>query len=81
MAHSTGRALTGFEPFGRDVEQIPWLCTARGGFSLLVSLEANPCFDNAYLDLLTAPRGEKEIWLTASALLKLGEHLLSQGLV
>ncbi|MCH2107947.1 MAG: hypothetical protein MK135_01350 [Polyangiaceae bacterium] len=81
LAQRTGRALTEFEHFGRDVEEQRWLCTARGGFSLLVGLEENPCFDNAYLDLLAAPRGEKEIWLTAAALQNLGDEMLEAGIV
>lgn len=81
IADKSGRFLTRFEPFGRDVEPNRYLCTARGGFSLLVGVEAQPCFDNAYLDLLSAPRGEKEIWLAASALKVLGEQLLSSGIV
>jgi hypothetical protein len=81
LADKTGRFLTRFEPFGRDVEPARYLCTARGGFSLLVGVEAQPCFDNAYLDLLSAPRGEKEIWLAASALKALGEQLLNNGIV
>ena len=81
LAERTGRFLTRFEPFGRGAEQSLSLCTARGGFSLLVGVESQPCFDNAYIDLLSAPRGEKEVWLTASALRNLGEQLLSSGIV
>ncbi len=81
LADKTGRFLTRFEPFGRDVEPTRYLCTARGGFSLLAGVESQPCFDNAYIDLLSAPRGEKEIWLAAAALRVLGEQLLSSGIV
>src|SRR5688500_590412 len=41
------RALTSFEPFGRDVERYAFTCTARGGFSLMISVESQPCFNNA----------------------------------
>jgi hypothetical protein len=81
LADKTGRFLTRFEPFGRDVKPTQYLCTARGGFSLLVNVESQPCFDNAYLDLLSAPRGEKEVWLAASSLKLLGEQLLDSGIV
>lgn len=80
-AIKTGRALTGLEAFGRDVEKQHFLCTARGGFSLLVGVEAQLCFDNAFIEPLCAPRGDKETWLTAAALGLIGEQLLQQGIV
>jgi hypothetical protein len=67
-AVASGRALSGMEHFGRGTERSLFLCTARGGFSLLVGVEPQPCFDNAYIEVLSAPRGEKEAWLTAVAL-------------
>lgn len=80
-AISTGRALTGLEEFGRDVEKVEMLCTARGGFSLLVGVEEQPCFDNAFLEALCAPRGDKETWLSASALCKICDELKGRGVV
>lgn len=80
-ASRAGRALTHFEPFGRDGVRSSYLCTARGGFSLLVGVECQPCFDNAFIDPLTAPRSEKETFLTATALAKVGEVLEKQGVV
>ncbi len=67
-AQVSGRALTGVEPFGRGVERTTRLCTARGGFSLLVFVEIQMCFDNAFLEALVAPRGDKETWLTSGGL-------------
>lgn len=80
-ADKTGRSLTGMETFGRDVQRDLYLCTARGGFSLLVGVEAQPCFDNAFIEALCAPRGDKETWLTAAALRKICAQLVSEGIV
>ncbi len=80
-ADKTGRTLTGMENFGRDVQKNLHLCTARGGFSLLVGVEAQPCFDNAFVEALCAPRGDKETWLTAAALDKICAQLVSEGIV
>jgi hypothetical protein len=80
-AARSGRALTAFEPFGRDVERISFACTARGGFSLMASVETQPCFNNAFLELLTGPRTEKEALLTASAIRCLCAELLQREIV
>ena len=55
-----GRALTTFEPFGRDVQRRYYACTGRGGFSLMMSVEIQACFDNALVELLSGPRTDKE---------------------
>ena len=80
-AIKSNRALTGLENFGRDVDKVEYLCTARGGFSLLVGVEAQPCFDNAFIEPLCAPRGDKETWLTSAALQQIGENLVEKGIV
>ena len=58
-----GRALTAFEPFGRDAERRYFVATARGGFELYASTESQACFGNAYLELLqrrgTRPRSSR----------------------
>lgn len=77
----TKRALTGFEPFGRDVERSYYACTARGGFSLMMSAESQPCFDNAFIELLSAPRTEKEAALTRVALGLLCDELFEKQIV
>ena len=74
-ATKAGRALTAFDPFSRDVEREYFACTARGGFSLLVSVEMQPCFNNAFIELLTGPRTEKESALTCSALSRVCDEL------
>jgi hypothetical protein len=80
-ALKSGRALTAFEPFGRDVERIAFACTARGGFSLMASAETQPCFNNAFIELLTGPRTPKEALLTAAAIRCLCDELLGRQIV
>lgn len=80
-ATRAGRALTGFERFGRDVERRYFACTARGGFSLAASAEIQPCFSNAFLELLTAPRTEKETQLATSAVQGICDALFEQEIV
>jgi hypothetical protein len=73
--------LTAFEPFGRDVERRYFVAAVRGGFELVVSTECQPCFGNAYLELLQSPRGEAEKVGTAAALRSLCDRLLSEETV
>lgn len=80
-ASRQGRALTSFEPFGRDVQRLYFACTARGGFSLMASVESQPCFNNAFIELLTGPRTEKETRLVMSAVRKLTDELFERGIV
>jgi len=78
----SGRALTAFEPFGRGVERTYFAATAaRAGFELLASVESQPCFGNAFVELLTSPRNEGERVGTAIALKLLCERLLADGTV
>jgi hypothetical protein len=81
-ATRSGRALTRFDSFGRrDVERAEYHITARGGWSLIASVERQPCFDNAFIELLTAPRNERDIALTNAALHQLTERLGKEGTV
>jgi hypothetical protein len=77
----SGRALTGFEAFGRDVERSYFTITARGGFELVASTEQQSCFGNAFLELLTGPRNDAERLATVSALRAICERLLADGIV
>jgi hypothetical protein len=77
----SGRALTGFEPFGRDVIRSTFQCTARGGLSLWASVETQACFNNAFLELLTAPKTDKELALTSAAVRLLCDELLRREVV
>jgi hypothetical protein len=80
-ALKNGRALTAFEPFGRDAERRYFVATARGGFELYASTESQACFGNAYLELLQGPRNEAEKLATAGALKAMCDRLLSEGVV
>jgi len=80
-ALKTGRAITAFEPFGRDVERRYFAITARGGFELIASTESQACFGNAFLELLTAPKNEAEKMATIASLKAMCEKLLAEGVV
>ncbi len=75
------RALTAFEPFGRDVERRYFQLSARGNFELVASTESQSCFGNTFLELLTGPTTEAERLATISALGTLCDKLLSEGVV
>jgi hypothetical protein len=77
----TGRALTAFEPFGRDATRRYFLLTGRGAFELVVSTESQSCFGNAFLELLTAPTNEAERLATMSAIRTVCDKLLAEGAV
>jgi hypothetical protein len=77
----SGRALTAFEPFGRDVERRYFQLTARGGFELVASTESQSCFGNTFLELLTAPTTEHERLATIASLRTICDKLLAEGVV
>jgi hypothetical protein len=77
----SGRALTAFEPFGRDVERRYFAATSRGGFELCASVESQGCFGNAFLELLQSPKSEAEKAGTTGALAAFCNKLLSDGVV
>jgi hypothetical protein len=80
-AMKAGRALTAFEPFGRDVERRFFQVTARGNFELVASTESQSCFGNAFLELLTGPKTEAERVATVSALTTICDTLMEEGVV
>jgi hypothetical protein len=80
-ALKSGRALTAFEPFGRDVERRYFMATARGGFELCASTESQACFGNAYLELLQSPRTNVEKLGTAAVLRSFCDKLQAEGVV
>jgi hypothetical protein len=77
----SGRALTGFEPFGRDVERRYFVATSRGGFELCASVESQTCFGNSFFEVLQSPRTEAERSATIAAVGAFCERLLSEGIV
>ena len=80
-AMRSGRALTGFEAFGRDIQRRFFVATARGGFDLHASIESQECFSNAFLEILQSPRTPAEKAGTAGALRAFGDKLVSEGVV
>lgn len=81
VAAAGQRAITRFEPFGRDVLRTHYVASTRGGVTLPMSVERQVCFDNAFLELLHGPRGEKEVLATRAAIRQLCTHLAGQGVV
>ena len=80
-AQRSGRALTGFEPFGRDVDRGAYLLTARGGFELYASWESQACFGNSFLEILAGPRDDHERLATTAAVRAACDHLAAAGIV
>jgi hypothetical protein len=84
-ALKAGRALTAFEPFGRDVERRYFSVTCRvpkaPPFEVVASTESQACFGNAFLELLTGPKTDAERLATTAALKALCERLLGEGVV
>jgi hypothetical protein len=77
-AASSGRSLTDLEPFSKDSERFHFACTGRGGFSLLISVEVQACYSNAFVELLSSPRTQREAQLGAAALGQVCTRLLGQ---
>jgi hypothetical protein len=80
-ALKSGRALTAFEPFGRDVERRYFLLSARGGFELVASTESQACFGNAFIELLQGPKNEAERVATVASLGALCDKLAEEDVV
>jgi hypothetical protein len=80
-ADKRGTLLTGFEPFGRDVAPRPaFALTARGGFTLLASWEAQPAFSNALFELHAAPETEAERVATIASVRVVEARLAAEGM-
>jgi hypothetical protein len=80
-AIKANRALTGFEPFGRDVERRYYTLSGRGGYELVLSTESQACFGNAFVEMLTPPRTDNERLAVISALRAMCEKMLAEGAV
>lgn len=79
-AQRSGRALTGFEAFGRDVVRDACLLSTRGGFELYASCESQLCFANSLLEILTGPRNDTERLATTAAVRAVCEKLATEGI-
>ncbi len=80
-AARSGRALSEFEPFGRDVERHYFQASVRGGFELVLSIESQTCFSNAFLEFASGPRNDAEKIGTAAAIRALCDKLVGDGIV
>jgi len=80
-AVKNGRALTAFEPFGRDVERRYYCASARGGYELYASTESQACFGNAFLELLSAPKNDAERLCFISSLRAICDRIQADGVV
>ncbi len=80
-AVKANKALTGFEPFGRDVERRYYSLTGRGGYELILSTESQACFGNAFVEMLTPPRTDNERLAVIAALRAMCEKMLAEGAV
>lgn len=80
-AQRGGRALTGFEPFGRDAVRTGYALTARGGFCLHAAWEMQSCFGNSFLEVLSSPRNEAERLATTAAIGALCDRLVEEKAV
>lgn len=68
VATKEGRALTGFESFGRDVTRDDMIVSAKGLGELVIGAEIQRCYGNAFVEVLTGPRDDKERNFLAAAL-------------
>jgi hypothetical protein len=75
------RALTAFEPFGRDVERRYFLMTGRGGYELVLSTESQACFGNSFLEMLTPPKTDNERLAVIASLRAMCDKMLAEGAV
>ena len=80
-AVKANRALTGFEPFGRDVERHYFTLSGRGGYELCVSTESQACFGNAFLEMLTGPKTDGERLGVVGALRSMCDKMIADGTV
>lgn len=80
LAEKSERTLSGFELFSRDGVR-SFLGVKTKGFELLTSLEVQPSFQNGFLELLTAPRTEKELAPYAAAIASLGDTMKQDGIL
>jgi len=81
VATKDGRALTGFESFGRDVTRDDMLVSAKGLGELVIGAEIQRCYGNAFLEVLTAPRDDKERNFLIASLHAACDRLLANEIV
>lgn len=81
VASKEGRALTGFESFGRDVTRDDVILTTKGLPDLVIGAEIQRCYGNAFLEALTGPRDDKERNFLVASLNAVCDRLLANEIV
>jgi hypothetical protein len=81
LATKEGRALTGFETFGRDVTRDDVVVTTKGLGEIVVGMEIQRCYGNAFVEVLTGPRDDRERAFLCSAIRAVCERLLANEIV
>jgi hypothetical protein len=81
VATRAGRLLTGFERFGRDATRDDVIVSVKGLGDLVVGIELQACYRNAFLETFTTPRDDRERDLYIAALQAVCERLESAGTV
>lgn len=73
-ANKEGRALTGFEPFGRGVERADLVASSRSYGDVVIGAEIQRCYGNAFLEVLTSPRDDRDRALLVASLRAVCDH-------
>jgi hypothetical protein len=81
QASKEHRALTGFESFGRDVTRDDVVVSGKGMTDLVIGAEIQRCYGNAFLEVLTAPRDDRERGFLLAALRAMCERLVASEIV
>ncbi len=80
-ATRSGRALSGFEPFGRDAIRQYFVSSTKGVGDIGLSLEEQPCFQCVLFELLISPKNEQEWMATAATTSTVCDRLTERGYV
>lgn len=72
--------LTGFEPFGRDATRSAVTFSARGASTQLLSWEAQPFFNSAFVEIVASPKTEAERLVVTAAIGAVCEKLRGAGM-
>lgn len=81
QATKENRALTGFETFGRDVSRDDFVITAKNMGEIVVGCEVQRCYGNAFVEVLTAPRDDRERAFFCAAIKATCDRLLANEIV
>lgn len=76
-----GRALSGFDAFGREAERFYLEVTPKKGKPIFLSAEHQDCFGHSLVEILRMPEGDSEIAATCAGLRNMCETLKERGIV